>query len=132
MRNALIALLALPWVVLGPANVYKVSMINRGSPIAAYIVVPPAEECQANCNIARMWACLFWGLQTVVAGGILTGGLGDGTAAAAKLYTGVAFLVTYRERVVWEVVAVGGCIEIVLALLLLSRKSAAGPRAKAA
>ena len=51
---------------------------------------------------------------------------------AAKLYTGVAFLVAYRERVVWEVVAVGGCIEIVLALLLLSRKSAAGPRAKAA
>ncbi|KAH8051442.1 hypothetical protein JL720_15155 [Aureococcus anophagefferens] len=83
LRDALIFVLTAPWLALGPANVYKISMINRGSPMAKYIVVPPAEECQAACNIARMWGCLFWGLQAVVAGGIVAGGVGDRTAAAA-------------------------------------------------
>ena len=103
LRDALIFVLTAPWLALGPANVYKISMINRGSPMAKYIVVPPAEECQAACNIARMWGCLFWGLQAVVAGGIVAGGVGDRTAAAAKLYVGAALAVAYKEDVVREV-----------------------------
>ena len=131
LRDALIFVLTAPWLALGPANVYKISMINRGSPMAKYIVVPPAEECQAACNIARMWGCLFWGLQAVVAGGIIAGGVGDRTAAAAKLYVGAALAVAYKEDVVREVVAAGAAVEIVVALLLLSR-AAAAPRPKTA
>ena len=93
--------------------------------------MPPAEECQAACNIARMWGCLFWGLQAVVAGGIVAGGVGDRTAAAAKLYVGAALAVAYKEDVVREVVAAGAAVEIVVALLLLSR-AAAAPRPKTA
>ena len=129
-RDALISLLVFPWVLLGPANIYKVSCLNRGSPIAAYIVVPPAETCQAACKIARMWACLFWGVQTVIAGGILGGGLRDGTAACAKLYVGVALAVAYKEDVVREPVAAAACVELFVALLLLARKSGGGSRSK--
>mmetsp|Transcript_13423 Transcript_13423/g.43324 ORF Transcript_13423/g.43324 Transcript_13423/m.43324 type:complete len:218 (+) Transcript_13423:218-871(+) len=111
LRDALIFVLTAPWLALGPANVYKISMINRGSPMAKYIVVPPAEECQAACNIARMWGCLFWGLQAVVAGGIVAGGVGDRTAAAAKLYVGAALAVAYKEDVVREVVAAGAALD---------------------
>ena len=112
LRDALIFVLTAPWLALGPANVYKISMINRGSPMAKYIVVPPAEECQAACNIARMWGCLFWGLQAVVAGGIVAGGVGDRTAAAAKLYVGAALAVAYKEDVVREVVAAGELVVV--------------------
>ena len=65
-RTTLIKLLNYHWVLLGPANIFKVSYVNRPSPAAKYVVVPPAETCQADCKIARMWACLFWGLQTLV------------------------------------------------------------------
>ena len=65
-RTTLIKLLNYHWVLLGPANIFKVSYVNKPSPAAKFIVVPPAETCQADCKIARMWACLFWGLQTLV------------------------------------------------------------------
>ena len=65
-RTTLIKLLNYHWVLLGPANIFKVSYVNKPSPAAKYVVVPPAESCQADCKIARMWACLFWGLQTLV------------------------------------------------------------------
>ena len=32
--------------------------------------------------------CLFWGLQTVVAGAIVQGGVSDGAAAVSNLFTG--------------------------------------------
>ena len=66
-RSTLIKLLNYHWVLLGPANIFKVSYVNKPSPAAKFVVVPPAETCQADCKIARMWACLFWGLQTIVA-----------------------------------------------------------------
>ena len=65
-RTTLIRVLNYHWVLLGPANIFKVSYVNKPSPAAKYVVVPPAETCQADCKIARMWACLFWGLQTLV------------------------------------------------------------------
>jgi hypothetical protein len=124
-RDTVITLLTAPWLVLGPANIYKVACLNRGSPVAAYIVVPPAETCQAACAIARMWACLFWGLQTVVAAGVVGGGVGDGAAAVAKAYVGAALAVAYRADVVREPVAAAACVELCVAGLLVARRSAA-------
>lgn len=125
MRNILITVLTLPWLFLGPANIYKVAVLNRGSPIAKYIVVPPAETCQSECDIARMWACLFWGLQFVVAFGILTGGIGNGTAALAKFYVGIALRRAYAHGVVHKPVQYGANVEIFLGLTLLYHKLAA-------
>mmetsp|Transcript_9090 Transcript_9090/g.28414 ORF Transcript_9090/g.28414 Transcript_9090/m.28414 type:complete len:147 (-) Transcript_9090:64-504(-) len=128
-RDLLIMLLTVPWCLLGPANIFKIAVVNRGSPVAKYIVVPPAEECQANCNIARMWGCLFWGVQAVVAASIVAGAIDDRAAAAAKLYVGVALIVAYFNDVVRVPVLVAGSVELVVAGLLLSRSIAR--RAKA-
>ena len=87
-RSTLIKLLNYHWVLLGPANIFKVSYVNKPSPAAKYVVVPPAESCQADCKIARMWACLFWGLQTILAAAIVQNKISDEAAAAAKLYGG--------------------------------------------
>ena len=46
-RSTLIKLLNYHWVLLGPANIFKVSYVNRPSPAAKFIVVPPAEEVKA-------------------------------------------------------------------------------------
>mmetsp|Transcript_28645 Transcript_28645/g.85588 ORF Transcript_28645/g.85588 Transcript_28645/m.85588 type:complete len:142 (-) Transcript_28645:27-452(-) len=116
-----VKLLCAPWVLLGPANIFKVAYVNRGSPVAAYIVAGDAEVCQANCKIARMWACLFWGLQTVVAAAVLQGAIADGAAAAAKLYVGAALAVAYLNDVVREPVAAAACVEAAVGLLLLRR-----------
>ena len=137
------------WVLLGPANIFKVSYVNRPSPAAKYVVVPPAESCQADCKIARMWACLFWGLQTIVAaraqskslrphaidaslttrlysragrrGDRAKEDISDDAAAAAKLYVGLALVVAFASDVVREPVACAGGIEIVCWVLLLLR-----------
>ena len=68
-----------------------------------------------------MWACLFWGLQTVVAAAILQGKVADGAAAAAKLYVGVALATAYANDVVREPVAVAACVEVAVGLMLLRR-----------
>ncbi|KAJ1449947.1 hypothetical protein M885DRAFT_500336 [Pelagophyceae sp. CCMP2097] len=119
-RGVVVSLTSCVWLVLGPANIVKVSWINRGSPLAKYIVVPPAEECQSACNIARMWACLFWGLQASIALALLTRSLAPKAAAVAKTYVGTALLVAYSQDVVREVVAVGGAVELCTALILVT------------
>ncbi|KAH8053078.1 hypothetical protein JL722_9744 [Aureococcus anophagefferens] len=128
LRDALIFVLTAPWLALGPANVYKISMINRGSPMAKYIVVPPAEECQAACNIARMWGCLFGACRP-------SSPAASSPAASATARAPLALrrrrAVAYKEDVVREVVAAGAAVEIVVALLLLSR-AAGAPRPKTA
>ncbi len=52
-----------PWLLLSPANIFKIAVINKPSPAAMYIVAEGMDVCQAACDIARMWGCLFWGLQ---------------------------------------------------------------------
>ena len=120
-RSTLIKLLNYHWVLLGPANIFKVSYVNKPSPAAKFVVVPPAETCQADCKIARMWACLFWGLQTIVAAAIVQKKISDEAAAAAKLYVGLALVVAFASDVVREPVACAGGIEIVCGVLLLLR-----------
>lgn len=117
-RHTLVVALTAPWVLLGPLNIFKVSYVNRGSPIAQYIVVPPAETCQAACDIARMWACLFWGLQTVIALAICTRRIDDLVASVAKAYVGVALLVAFKRDVVRAPVAAAGCVELIVAACL--------------
>jgi hypothetical protein len=93
-----IAVLASPWLLLAPVNIFKISMINKPSPAAKYIVGTNMDVCQAGCNIARMWGCLFWALQFCLAGGIVAACRENHWAAAprarlpyalAKLLTGV-------------------------------------------
>lgn len=33
-RDLLIMLLTVPWCLLGPANIFKIAVVNRGSPVA--------------------------------------------------------------------------------------------------
>ena len=120
-RTTLIKVLNYHWVLLGPANIFKVSYVNRPSPAAKYVVVPPAESCQADCKIARMWACLFWGLQTIVAAAIVQKKISDDAAAAAKLYVGLALVVAFASDVVREPVACAAGVELVCGVLLLLR-----------
>ena len=129
-RTTLIKVLNYHWVLLGPANIFKVSYVNKPSPAAKYVVVPPAESCQADCKIARMWACLFWGLQTIVAAAIVQKKISDDAAATAKLYVGTALVVAFASDVVREPVACAGGIELVCGVLLLlrARRNASGRR----
>uniref|UniRef100_A0A7S3NL01 DUF1279 domain-containing protein n=1 Tax=Aureoumbra lagunensis TaxID=44058 RepID=A0A7S3NL01_9STRA len=113
-----VRLLTAPWILLGPMNIFKVAFINRGSPIAQYIVVEPAETCQAACKIARMWAILFWGLQTIVSIGIYKKNFDRSIAASAKLIVGSILIIAYFENVVKIPVAIAGCIELCCALFL--------------
>ena len=119
VRGVLITLETLPWLVLGPLNMVKVAFINKGSPVAEYIVVPPAETCQAHCKIARMWAVLFWGLQTSMALAMVRKQLKDESAALAKLVVGSVLVAAYVEDVVREPVLAAGIAEILCAFLLM-------------
>lgn len=121
--DTIIRLECVAWAVLGPMNVFKVAYVNKGSPMAQYIVVPPAETCQAACDIARMWACLFWSLQTVLSVAILRRKIDAHFAALAKIATGVCLLTAYFNNVVREPVAIAGAIELGTALLLLDTHS---------
>lgn len=60
-----------PWLLLSPANIIKIALINKPSPAAMYIVGEGMDKCQAECDIARMWGCLFWALQFCIASGII-------------------------------------------------------------
>lgn len=106
-----------PWVVLGPLNMIKVALINKGSPVANYIVVPPAETCQAACDIARMWAVLFWGLQTVVSFSILRNDFSS--AALAKTVVGSTLIAAYLQNVVRLPVFIAGIFELLAALAMI-------------
>ncbi|KAJ8598982.1 hypothetical protein CTAYLR_009454 [Chrysophaeum taylorii] len=116
-----------PWTVLGPLNMFKVAWVNRGSPVANYIVVPPAETCQAECRIARMWAVLFWGLQTAVSVAILRRALQPRAAALAKTVVGVTLCVAFYENVVREIVAAAGIVHLLAAACLAAGVPAESP-----
>lgn len=116
-----------PWVVLGPLNIFKVAYVNRGSPISAYIVVQESETCQAACKIARMWACLFWGLQTMVAVAILRREIAPRLAATAKLFVGMALVAGYVEGAVRVPVAMAGACELATGLCCLAGATASYP-----
>lgn len=116
-----------PWVMLGPLNILKVAYVNKPSPLAQYWVVSPAETCQAACNIARMWACLFWGLQTVVAIAILRRAMSPQVAALAKAFVGTALLAAFVENTVRAPVAIVGMCELISATCLLSGATVTSP-----
>ena len=63
VRRWWLCALVSPWLILSPANIFKISVINKPSPAAMYIVADGMDVCQAACDIARMWGCLFWALQ---------------------------------------------------------------------
>ena len=63
VRRWWLCALVSPWLILSPANIFKISAINKPSPAAMYIVADGMDVCQAACDIARMWGCLFWALQ---------------------------------------------------------------------
>jgi|EP01043_Picozoa_sp_COSAG02_P074250 hypothetical protein len=63
VRRWWLCALVSPWLLLSPANIFKIAVINKPSPAAMYIVAEGMDVCQAACDIARMWGCLFWALQ---------------------------------------------------------------------
>jgi hypothetical protein len=72
-----------------------------------------------------MWACLFWGLQTVLAAGIYTTSeeWSKSTAlrrmfASAKLVVATGLLVAFSKGITKWVIAIAGVVELALALLL--------------
>ena len=86
-----------------------------------------SEICQAECDIARMWACLFWGLQTVLAAGIIACSAEWTKSnalrrmfACAKAFVSVGLLVAFSKGIVKWVIATAGVVELLLALLLFA------------
>jgi hypothetical protein len=125
-----VCLFSAPWLLLGPLNIFKVSIINKPSPMAKHFVSKDSEICQAGCDIARMWACLFWGLQTVLAAGIYTTSdlWSKSTAlrrmfASAKMFVAIGLLVAFSKGITKWVIAIAGVVELVLALLLFFSSS---------
>jgi hypothetical protein len=43
-----VCLLSAPWLILGPLNIFKVSIINKPSPMAKHFVSKDSEICQAG------------------------------------------------------------------------------------
>ena len=85
-----------------------------------------------------MWACLFWGLQTALALGIIKGRAEWGAAsssvtratfAGAKAFVGCGLLTAFSQGVVKWVIATAGVMELVTALLLLTLSPDGAPAA---
>ena len=65
--STLIKVLNYHWVLLGPANIFKVSYVNKPSPAAKYVVVPPAETIARRDSFlgARCGRAFSGALQTI-------------------------------------------------------------------
>eukprot|EP00467_Chlorarachnion_reptans_P024806 CAMPEP_0114522684 /NCGR_PEP_ID=MMETSP0109-20121206/20874_1 /TAXON_ID=29199 /ORGANISM="Chlorarachnion reptans, Strain CCCM449" /LENGTH=130 /DNA_ID=CAMNT_0001703919 /DNA_START=90 /DNA_END=482 /DNA_ORIENTATION=- len=112
-------LLAAPWLVLAPLNFVKV-LINKPSPLAHHFVAKRSEECQKTCEIARMWATMFWSLQFFLSLGLALSHRPRWMFASGKLFIGAILLFNFYNGVVKEPIAAAGCFEILSALVLAS------------
>mmetsp|Transcript_14948 Transcript_14948/g.20792 ORF Transcript_14948/g.20792 Transcript_14948/m.20792 type:complete len:129 (+) Transcript_14948:80-466(+) len=110
--------LASPWLILAPLNFVKV-LINKPSPMAHHFVAKRSEECQKNCEIARMWATMFWSLQFVLALGLLLVQRPRWMFAAAKICVGLILVANFNLGVVKLPIALAGGFELLSALILM-------------
>mmetsp|Transcript_14949 Transcript_14949/g.20793 ORF Transcript_14949/g.20793 Transcript_14949/m.20793 type:complete len:119 (+) Transcript_14949:218-574(+) len=103
---------------LAPLNFVKV-LINKPSPMAHHFVAKRSEECQKNCEIARMWATMFWSLQFVLALGLLLVQRPRWMFAAAKICVGLILVANFNLGVVKLPIALAGGFELLSALILM-------------
>uniref|UniRef100_A0A7S2TGZ3 Uncharacterized protein n=1 Tax=Lotharella oceanica TaxID=641309 RepID=A0A7S2TGZ3_9EUKA len=114
-------LISLPWLILAPLNFIKV-LINKPSPMAHYFVAKKSEECQKTCEIARMWATMFWALQFILALGLC---FSQRSAprwmfVAAKMAVGTLIIANFVNGVVLLPIGLAGGYEIATGLILLA------------
>merc|ERR1711871_1713696 len=69
MGSTVLKTSALAWGLIAPLNLVKVLM-NKVSPMAKKWVPSESEQCQQDCGIARMWACLYWASQIALCLGL--------------------------------------------------------------
>eukprot|EP00466_Bigelowiella_natans_P001666 jgi/Bigna1/140268/aug1.55_g14976 len=110
--------LAFPWLILAPLNFVKV-LINKPSPMAHHFVAKRSEECQKNCEIARMWATMFWSLQFVLALGLLLVQRPRWMFSAAKVCVGLILMANFHVGVVKLPIALAGGFELLSAVILM-------------
>jgi membrane protein YqaA with SNARE-associated domain len=133
-QNHLYLLAALQWGIIAPLNLIKI-LTNTVSPIQTkyeLFVSKKNEVCQGQCDIARMWASLFWSTQTIFAIGYLyiwrynSGRMPFAAIGGIqKLVVGILLVKAYVEGVVYSPIAGGGVLDLVIGPLMLLDASAA-------
>lgn len=122
MPSKLRILLALPWLVLAPLNFVKV-FINKPSPLAHNFVPKKTELCQMECDIARMWAMMFWSLQFCLAFALASSKGPNWLFVATKACVGAMLIRSYLAGVVLLPIGCAGGFELLSMLVLLATGS---------
>eukprot|EP00039_Didymoeca_costata_P029918 m.27032 g.27032 ORF g.27032 m.27032 type:complete len:333 (-) comp7856_c1_seq1:968-1966(-) len=116
---------AVQWGIFAPLNLVKV-LINKPSPMAKHFVSEASESCQQSCDIARLWATLFWSGQIAFALGFFSMYQSKKeskeflrVAAIQKIMVGILLMKGFRDGVIHLPITSAGALEFVLGFVFL-------------